>query len=86
MRTGVAVDKSLRGTDPASVDRRNTITGLITDLVYEVHFKGDASAHGDPKAKFLGVNDVSTCVNPLCVHALSAISDINNIAAEFPAT
>ena len=85
MRTGLVIDRSLRGADIISIDRRNRVTGLILELAQTVHATGLIRDHADPTDHSgWNVKNIETCGDPLCVDALAAIRDIENVSREFP--
>lgn len=85
MRTGLAVDATLRATDSDTVARRERVIDLIRELAEELHHAGLIRDHADPSdSSDWVVRDISTCRYDLCVDALAAIKDITAIATAFP--
>lgn len=85
MRVGRVIDRSTRGADIISIDRRNRVSGLILELAQEVHATGLIRDHSDPNdhTDWI-VRGIETCRYPLCVQALDAIRDIEAISHNFP--
>ena len=85
MRTGPVIDGSLRSITSAGTERRNRITGLILELATEYHQTGSIRNHSDPSdATGWNVKNIETCADPLCVEAVAAVRDIEDIARHFP--
>lgn len=85
MRIGRVIDGKLRGSDPRSVERRDRIVNLLRDLAAEVHATGSIRDHADPNDHSgWNVHGIETCEDLLCVDALAAIKDIEEVVIHFP--